>query len=673
MKNKISTFLLILGTIITINSCSNSAKETQKTVYASDIIPFFDHWKLILGDGSNAGFANNFEHKDFFYTTDDGTDSWVVYKTPNAGNTHGTSNNTRTELAQAKKWSPMSDAKLTATLKIMNVSTTGDARVAASYSVVVGQIHSADGHENEPLKIFYKKFPGHTKGSIFWNYEINTAGDDNSGRWDYSSAIWGYDLSVVGDKENSYPEEPKDGIELGEEFSYEIVVKDGIMTLKFSSEGHETKQFSKNLISSEYTEKSDIPKQTQKLFVPIGQDGVERAEAYTGEGLFFKLGTYNQTNGKSPEINRNWCSGAETHGGDIPKQYEDGNYAEVWFKTATIDVSDDAISNEGYFTKNDFLYKKEGKIYPSDVIPFMDKWKILLGDGTYSKELVNYEKRDFFYAHNDGKTDWVVYKTPNSGITSKTSSNTRTELGEKKDWTPEEGGKLTGKLKVMHVSTSGDARVAASYSVVVGQIHSGEGHKNEPIKIFYKKYPGHTKGSVFWNYEINTEGDNSKRWDYSLAVWGDDFSIVGATPTSYPEEPKDGIELGEEFSYEINVYKGIMYLTFKSEGHETIQFTKNLLKSEFATYQNIPQQILSLYASIGRDGTERKNAYAGELQFFKQGAYNQTNGKDPEENIVWHTGADVYGGDIAKQYANGSYAEVWFKEATLGEGTKPNE
>ena len=43
-------------------------EETKKTVYASDIIPFFDHWKLILGDGSNAGIANNFENKDFFYT-----------------------------------------------------------------------------------------------------------------------------------------------------------------------------------------------------------------------------------------------------------------------------------------------------------------------------------------------------------------------------------------------------------------------------------------------------------------------------------------------------------------------------------------------------------------------------------------------------------------------------
>ena len=83
--------------------------------------------------------------------------------------------------------------------------------------------------------------------------------------------------------------EPKDGIALGEEFSYEIEVKDGIMKLKFMSKGHETKTFTKNIIQSEYTTKADLPLQTQKLFVPIGQDGVERKEAYTGEGCFFKL------------------------------------------------------------------------------------------------------------------------------------------------------------------------------------------------------------------------------------------------------------------------------------------------------------------------------------------------------------------------------------------------
>lgn len=309
------------------------------------------------------------------------------------------------------------------------------------------------------------------------------------------------------------------------------------------------------------------------------------------------------------------------------------------------------------------------KMAPSDVLPFMDKWKILLGDGTTSSDLVGYEKENFFYAVNDEGVDWVVYKTPNSGITSKTSSNTRTELGETHRWVPEEGGKLTGTLKVMHVSTSGDAAIPASFSVVVGQIHSEEGHKNEPLKIFYKKFPDQSKGSVFWNYEINTAGENGGRWDYSTAVWGHDMSVVGSASDTSPAEPEDGIELGEEFSYEINVHEGMMYLTFTSPGHETVTFTKNLLKSDFATVAARPQQITDMFVPIGQDGVERPEAYAGERQFFKQGAYNQTNGKDPSTNGVWSTGADVYEGDIDKQYANGSYAEVWFRAATLGPGT----
>ncbi len=677
-KNSRSTpIFFILGVFLILYSCSNTAKEanqatTQKSVYPSDVIPFFDQFKLILGDGSNAGHPIDFENKNFFYATNDGKSDWIVYKTPNAGNTHGTSNNTRTELAQSKKWSPMTDAKLTATCKVMNVSSTGDARVAASYSVVIGQIHSADGHENEPFKLFYKKFPGHKKGSVFWNYEINTAGDDNSGRWDYSYPVWGYDFSVVGLDKNEYPEELMDGIDFGEELSYEVEVKDGIMSLKFASEGHETKSFTKNLIKSEFSTKADMPKQVQDLFVPIGQDGVERENAYLGEGLFFKQGTYNQTNGKDPVVNKVWCAGAETHGGDIQKQYADGNYAEVWFKSASIYVSDDAVSNAGYFQANDGLSGKT--VYPSEIIPFMDKFKMLLGDGTNVEELVNFEHKDFFYTVIDGTMRWVIYKTPNSGVTSKNSSNTRTELHEKRDWTPEQGGKLSGTLKVMHVSTSGDARVPASYSTVIGQIHSGEGHENEPCKIFYKKFPGHKKGSVFWNYEINTAGDdNSGRWDYSSPVWGYDMSVVGSSPTDYPEEPENGIELGEEFSYEINVHEGIMYLTFASEGHDTTRFTKNLIQSEYTTKADIPGQVQDLFVPIGQGGVERENAYAGELNYFKQGVYNQTNGKDPASNMVWSTGSEIYDGDLKKQYANGSYSEVWFKAATIGLGSAPSK
>lgn len=313
-----------------------------------------------------------------------------------------------------------------------------------------------------------------------------------------------------------------------------------------------------------------------------------------------------------------------------------------------------------------------GDRYPSDVIPFMDEFKIMLGNGVTVDALVGYEHESFFYDVQDDEGDWVVYKTPNSGVTSANSNNTRTELHQEGEWVPETGGRLTGTLKVMHVSTSGDARVAASYSTVVGQIHSGEGHENEPLKIFYKKFPGHTNGSVFWNYEINPEGDdNSGRWDYSSAVWGHDMSVVGSGPAEYPEEPADGIELGREFSYEVKVYEGVMYLTFASAGRDTVRFAKSLIQSEYPTRADIPAQTRGLFGPIGRDGVEREDAYAGELMYFKQGAYNQTNAKLPEDNIVWNAGAESYGGDIDMQYEHGAYTEVWFRSATVGAGTPP--
>ena len=106
-----------------------------------------------------------------------------------------------------------------------------------------------------------------------------------------------------------------------------------------------------------------------------------------------------------------------------------------------------------------------------------------------------------------------------------------------------------------------------------------------------------------------------------------------------------------------------MYLAFTSKGHKTVTFTKSLLQSDFATKSDIPQQIIDNYSSRRAVSEERENAYEGEKQLFKQGCYNQANGKS--------TKSETYDGDITKQYANGSYAEVWFKAASVGSSTKP--
>ena len=41
--------------------------------------------------------------------------------------------------------------------------------------------------------------------------------------------------------------------------------------------------------------------------------------------------------------------------------------------------------------------------------------------------------------------------------------------------------------------------------------------------------------------------------------------------------------------------------------------------------------------------------------------------------MVWEYGTDTYDGDLEKQYANGSFSEVWFRKATVGAATPPYE
>lgn len=635
---KILIFNLLLVSFLVCNKGKN-----ENIVFPSDVIYSLDKWKILLGDGTYKESLINYKKDHFFYVSSDSKGNWVVFKTPNAGVTSRTSKNTRTELHQKKYWTPEIGGKLSGTLKIQHISTTGDATVPSSFSVVIGQIHSDEGHENEPLKIYYKKFPGHKKGSVFWNYEINTKGD-NKGRFDFSTVVWGYDWSVVGPNSTTNPKEPKDGIELGEEFTYEVNVFKGIMHLTFTSKNHKKVTFSKNLLLSDFASKKDIPQQVINLYSLKRTVSEEKENAYSGELMYFKQGAYNQANGQSTK--------SKIFDGDILKQYKNGSYAEVWFKESTLGAG---------------ALVDENPIYASHVIPFFDHWNLILGDGSNAGIANNFENKDFFFTTNDGTTDWVVFKTPNAGDTHGTSNNTRTELAQLKKWYPKTAkDKLTATLKVMNVSSTGDARVAASHSVVVGQIHSADKHENEPLKIFYKKFPGHTKGSVFWHYEINTKGDdNAGRWDFSTSVWGYDFSVVGSEENSYPEEPKEGITLGEEFSYEIEVKNGVMNLKFRSKNHKTKIFTKNLINSEYTTTEDIPLQTQRLFVPIGQDGVELADAYLGEGLFFKLGAYNQTNGKSPEINKNWCSGAETHGGNLKKQYEDGNYAEVWFKKGSI--------
>jgi poly(beta-D-mannuronate) lyase len=291
------------------------------------------------------------------------------------------------------------------------------------------------------------------------------------------------------------------------------------------------------------------------------------------------------------------------------------------------------------------------------------------------KDIQNYSNPDFFYL-NDNKE--LVFTSPNVGVTTANSKNARSELRHMsrgfntkiKTKAPKNnfalaahenanafaaiGGRMEATLSVDHVALNSDRpEKYPSYSVVIGQIHAGNdpdrskgfGYGNEPLKIFYKKFPDHDTGSVFWTYERNLPKAHPDRTDIAYPVWGNTWE-------NSSDPGSKGIKLGEEFSYVVNVYKNTMSLTFTSPNRETVEYSINLADNVDA-YGNI-------------DDKDFKHGYAGDWHYFKAGAYSQCNGGT--SNPFWGTacgGTGVWETDKA----NGDYSQVRFSKLVLSNGT----
>ena len=297
-------------------------------------------------------------------------------------------------------------------------------------------------------------------------------------------------------------------------------------------------------------------------------------------------------------------------------------------------------------------------------------------DSVSVTDIQGYSHPDFFYLNEAGE---LVFTAANKAMTTPNSSNTRSELRQMLRGTNEDigthtpgnnfalqanpagqifGGKLNATLKVLHVAErAGHPEKYPAYSMVVGQIHAdknkeqmaegrGFGYGNEPLKIYFKKWPEHQNGSVFWNYERNLEKNDPNRTDIAYPVWGNSWDN--------PADPGDnGIALGEEFSYEVNVQGNIMSLTFESPGRETRQFE------------------IDLASNVNPDGDvdelDNPNGYAEDFMYFKAGAYNQCSTKDAEG--IWYAACPGTG-DWSIDMPNGDYASAAFSKLLLSEPTQ---
>ena len=324
---------------------------------------------------------------------------------------------------------------------------------------------------------------------------------------------------------------------------------------------------------------------------------------------------------------------------------------------------------------------------PSERIDFKH-WKLTLpldenNDGKVDEVsvsgLAGYSHADYFFVDDNG---WVVFAAPNKAATSANSTNTRSELrqmyrgtntkiqthAEKNNFAlkshkfarkhGDKGGQLEATLRVLKVADSAKyPDKAPAFSVVVGQIHalknkrltkSGFGYGNEPLKIFYKKWPGHKTGSVFWAYERNLATDDPNRTDITYPVWGKNWDD--------PSDPgEDGIALGQVFNYNVNVHGNIMYLTFRTaDASRTIKHQINLADN--------------VDANGNVDDKDNPRGYAGDSLYFKAGAYNQCSVKDdPSFRYPACDGT----GDWETDKANGDYVSVAFRRITLARSVKP--
>jgi len=204
-------------------------------------------WKLDTPFNDNGGFEPDtiqagvqdfeiagYEHPEFFYT---GPDGGLVMRSPVIGaKTSSGARYTRTELREMLRrgdrsistrgsgnrpnennWAfssaPQSaqdtaggvDGRLRVTLAVNSVTTTGENFQIGR--LIIGQIHAKD---DEPIRLYYRKLPGNTHGSIYAQHEIAGGEDIN--------------FDMIGGVSNNLSN-PDNGILLDEVFTYEIIAR----------------------------------------------------------------------------------------------------------------------------------------------------------------------------------------------------------------------------------------------------------------------------------------------------------------------------------------------------------------------------------------------------------------------------------------------------------------
>ncbi|MEN7344088.1 MAG: polysaccharide lyase family 7 protein [Pseudomonadota bacterium] len=228
----------------------------------------------------------------------------------------------------------------------------------------------------------------------------------------------------------------------------------------------------------------------------------------------------------------------------------------------------------------------------------------------------------YFYTASDGG---MVFRSTIAGVTTSANSQfTRSELREmlrrgnsgvstrgvnRNNWLlgyqPDPGlpiggrnGVLRGTLAVNHVTETGSRSQVGR--VIIGQIHA---ESDEPIRLYYRKYPENERGFVYFAHEIRNADD------LYFSVLGPINDDPDRAPTD-DTNPENGIALGEIFSYEIT-QRGSRIDVVLRRGDQS---------GPIIGHQFVDMRVVS----SGYDVVE-------EWMYFKAGAYSQNNTGDGDD------------------------------------------
>ena len=213
-------------------------------------------------------------------------------------------------------------------------------------------------------------------------------------------------------------------------------------------------------------------------------------------------------------------------------------------------------------------------------------WKLTLNDSREIKDDLSespYEKPGQFFTGSDGA---MVFRNPSADgkPTSSGTKYTRVELREmlrgSERWWEANGdgskypktfdyrnnwvwgsassskkriaggvnGIMEATLKVDRVSTTTRIEDYKVGRIVIGQIHS---RGDEPIRLYYHKIPGNKYGGIYYAHEPTN--NKPEQWINLIGNYVEEGASGGRTIPFDNISDNEGIELGEEFGYKIEI------------------------------------------------------------------------------------------------------------------------